>query len=125
MRGDAEASQAFYAALKRFSGMGSICVALLLATGLINSAFLVGFDHVGEMPRSPYGQALIAKLVLFAAMIGLAALNRFVLTPRLARCGESDAFGALRWSIGLESLAALIVLGLVAWLGTLAPLNMS
>jgi putative copper resistance protein D len=103
--------------------MGSICVALLLATGLINSAFLVGFDHVGEMPRSPYGQALIAKLVLFAAMIGLAALNRFVLTPRLAR-GEGS-FGALRWSIGLESLAAVMVLGLVAWLGTLAPLNMS
>jgi putative copper resistance protein D len=59
-------------------------------------------------------------------MLGLAALNRFRLTPALA--GELDeaqpapgALGRLRRSVILEILAGAAVLALVSWLGTLSP----
>ncbi len=56
-------------------------------------------------------------------MLGCAAVNRFRLTPRLAGKGRSapDALATLRRSIALESLLALLVIALVAWLGTLPP----
>jgi putative copper resistance protein D len=68
---------------------------------------------------------LVGKLALFAAMLGLAAANRFRLTPALAAglaSGSPDqALNALRKSVLIESAAALAVIVLVSILGTLAP----
>jgi len=126
LRREPEAVAGLHLALKRFSGIGSLCVALLLATGLVNGWFLVGAGHVAQIPYAPYGQALIAKLALFLVMVALAASNRFFLTPRLARADRPrTAIAALRSSIALETLAAFAVLALVAWLGTQAPLSMA
>lgn len=121
-RADTEALAVLQAGLKRFSGVGTGVVALLILTGLVNSWFLVGPAHVMDLFHTTYGLMLIAKLVLFAAMLGLAALNRFSLTPRLA--ASASPLAALRWSIGLESFAAIAVLVLVAALGTLPPVSM-
>jgi putative copper resistance protein D len=61
-------------------------------------------------------------------MVALAAANRFQLTPAL-RTALADpaearaAVGALRRSLLLEFGASLAVLGLVAWLGRLAPIT--
>lgn len=107
-------------ALHGFSSVGTAVVALLVVTGLVNSWFLVGFDNLGAMLTALYGQLLSAKLVLFAAMLGLAALNRFRLTPALAADGISSV-GALRRSLLVETAFAAIILALVAWLGTLSP----
>jgi putative copper resistance protein D len=58
-------------------------------------------------------------------MLSLAALNRFVLTPRLQRAlvgmDPASALVALRRSLLVESAAGFSVLILVSWLGTLAP----
>ena len=110
-------------ALERFSAVGTLAVAALVGTGLVNSFLLVGFANLPTLPATPYGRLLIAKLVLFAAMLVLAAANRFRLTPALAS-GEGDRsaeVGALRRSLALEIGAATAILALVAWLGTLAP----
>ncbi|MFT6568809.1 MAG: putative copper resistance protein D, partial [Sphingomonas echinoides] len=73
-----------------------------------------------------YGQLLLAKLALFALMLGLAALNRFRLTPRfeasIAASDHRGALGALRRSLGAETGCIIAILALVAWLGTLEPL---
>jgi putative copper resistance protein D len=122
LRGNPSAIEGLTHALRRFSGTGSICVAALVATGLVNSLFLVGLNHLGEAASTPYGQALIVKLALFAGMILLAALNRFLLAPRLEARGQ---LAGLRWSIGVETLLALVVLGVVAWLGILPPPTMT
>jgi len=95
-------------------------------SGLINSWFMVGINRVADLWTTPYGKVLIGKLVVFLGMLALAASNRYFLTPRLGQAmktdsSRSDALSALRRSILLETLAALVVLGLVAWLGTLAP----
>ncbi|WP_204314651.1 CopD family protein, partial [Stenotrophomonas maltophilia] len=59
-------------------------------------------------------------LVLVAALIGLAALNRYRLTPALARAPTEGR--ALARSVGAEILLVLAILGLVAgWRFTPPP----
>ena len=114
-----------HAALRRFAHTGSILVALVVASGALNTAMLVGFANIASLPATPYGQLLIAKLALFCAMLALAAANRFRLTPALAQAAtdadRAAALAALRRSITLETGSAVLILALVAWLGTLEP----
>jgi copper resistance protein D len=119
--GKADAAAA-YAALDQFSRTGGIIVAVVVVSGLVNSAYLVGVHHIADLPATAYGRLLIVKLVLFAGMLGLAALNRFRLTPALdAGSDGPKSFAALRYSLALEAGTAMAILGLVAWLGTLEP----
>lgn len=113
-------------ALSGFSGAGTLAVALLILTGLVNGWFLVGPRHLAGLVTTLYGRLLLAKLALFAAMLGLAASHRWRLTPRLeaAAAGSSGARAVvteIRRSIALETAFAVLVLTLVGWLGTLAP----
>ena len=112
-------------ALQRFAVVGTIVVGLLIATGLVNSLMLVGLANLPTLPSTVYGRLLIAKLVLFLGMLLLAASNRLRLTPALARARSAGstqhAVTSLRRSVMLEVSAALLILALVAWLGTLAP----
>jgi putative copper resistance protein D len=113
-------------ALSGFSGAGTIAVALLILTGLVNGWFLVGPRHLASLVTTLYGRLLLAKLALFAAMLGLAAIHRWRLTPRLASAaagsgGHGIVVTEIRRSIALETAFAVLVLSLVGWLGTLAP----
>lgn len=127
---DRKLTQLRYEALHGFSGVGSALVAVLVASGLVNSWFLVGPTRLAGLWMTPYGQLLSLKLVLFIGMLGLAAANRFRLTPALAASLDSDAgpglepaLAALRRSLILETSLAFAVLGLVAWFGMLAPVS--
>lgn len=112
-------------ALRGFGTVGLIVVGTIVVTGLVNGSLLVGVGHVTTLGTTLYGRLLIAKLTLFVAMLGLALLNRFRLTPALERSiaggDHRDALVALRWSLAVETSCVVFVLGLVAWLGTLAP----
>ena len=112
-------------ALHGFGTVGTIVVVTLVVTGLINTWLLVGADHVATLAVTLYGQLLIVKLALFAVMLGLAALNRFRLTPRfeasIAAKDHRGALGALRRSLAVEATCVIAILALVAWLGTLEP----
>ena len=115
-------------ALHGFAGVGSILVAVLIASGLVNSWFLIGPSRLQGLWTTPYGELLSLKLILFVVMIGLAGMNRFRLTPALAVAlgdgkSSSAALRALRGSLLLETTLAFVVLGLVAWLGTLVPVS--
>lgn len=111
--------------LKGFSVTGSIIVALVFGSGLVNSWMLVGPQNVLTLHLTLYGQLLIAKLLVFVAMLVLAATNRFLLTPAFERSrkagGMSLALTKLRQSLAFELMLAITILGLVAWLGTLQP----
>ncbi|TLU71115.1 copper homeostasis membrane protein CopD [Lichenicoccus roseus] len=113
-------------ALSGFSGVGTAAVALLILSGLINSWFLVGPNHLWGLFTTLYGRLLLIKLALFMVMLGLAALHRWRLTPRLQTAAQGgadirDGVIEIRRSIALETVSAVLVLGLVAWFGTLAP----
>lgn len=112
-------------ALEGFSLIGTAIVALIVVSGLLNSWILVGPEHLLSMGATLYGQLLIAKLALFGGMLGLAAANRFHLTPAFDQAikngGTFVSIRQLRRSLIFEASAALLILGLVAWLGTLEP----
>ncbi len=102
-------------ALSWFSGIGIAVVTVLALSGLINSWFLIGPSRVLWLYQSSYGRTLGIKLLLFAAMMGAAACNRFWLLPRLdhaiaAARDPASALAALRHSLRLETLLALLVL---------------
>ncbi len=107
-------------ALSAFSGVGTACVALLVATGLVNLFADTDGRPLAALGHSVWGLLLAAKLALVTAMLGLAALNRFVLTPRLRASGPP---GAIRLSLVAEFTLGMGVLILVAVLGRLAPLG--
>lgn len=107
-------------ALTRFSKIGVPLVVLLAATGLVNAWFLVGLNNPGALLTTSYGRLLSLKLLLFAAMLLLAALNRWRHTPEVDRTRVSGS--ALRVSIMAEASLGILVLALVAWFGMLEPL---
>ncbi|HEX4741634.1 MAG TPA: copper homeostasis membrane protein CopD [Caulobacteraceae bacterium] len=117
--------QALHRGLKGFSGVGTATVAILLATGLLNSWFLIGPNHVRDLFVTPYGLLLCGKIAIFVVMLCLAGLNRFRLTPALAGSlsdgGSPAAVRRLRLSIAFETACGGAVLALVAVLGTLEP----
>jgi copper resistance protein D len=106
--------------LPRFSHMGCAAVALLAATGAINSLLLVGsFD---ALVGTPYGRLLGLKILVFSVMVVLALINRFRLLPRLGREPQpSGPIAALVRSVLLEQALGFAVLAVVSILGTWPP----
>ncbi|MFS2072568.1 copper homeostasis membrane protein CopD [Pseudomonas sp. CT11-2] len=111
-------------AVNRFEAIGAAIVVVITATGVVNYLFIVG-PKLDEVFLSTYGILLFVKVVLFAGMLVLAALNRFHLGPFLERSLRDGQYtvaaNALRRSVVVELAAAVLIVGLVAWLGTLSP----
>ncbi|MEN5046713.1 copper homeostasis membrane protein CopD [Pseudomonas koreensis] len=111
-------------AVKRFEWIGAAIVLTLSVSGVVNYLFIVG-PRLDEVLLGTYGMLLAIKVLLFAVMLVLAALNRFHLGPALERSLRDGqhviAAHALRRSVLLELGMALLIVTLVAWLGTLSP----
>lgn len=120
-----ETLRAAHDALAGFATAGTLIVGLIVLTGLINSYVLLGFEHIFALGESDYGRLLLIKLALFNAMLVLAIIHRFRLTPALGVArnrGEITAVIArFRRTLWLEAGAGTLILGLVGWLGTLSP----
>lgn len=114
----ADSSGDLRADLVKFATTGTLLVALLVITGIANTLFIIGWDGLRGIVGTIWGRLLLLKIVLFAGMLGVAAANRFWLTPRLAR---SSSPRAPRLSLAAEATLGVGVLALVAWLGTLDP----
>lgn len=111
-------------AVTGFSSAGTLIVAVLIVTGIVNYLLIVGPSLEG-MASSPYGILLLVKLGLFGAMLVLAAANRLRLGPLLERARSSTEIArakrALCNSLAIETTAMMLILLAVAWLGTLSP----
>jgi copper resistance protein D len=103
-------------AVRRFSLLGIASVGLLFASGLVNSWYEVG--SIGNLIETSYGLLVIAKLGLFAAMVALAAVNRFYLTPRLTAAG---AVRQLERNSVAEAALGFAAVAVVGFLGSMAP----
>jgi putative copper resistance protein D len=104
-------------AVRNFSHMGYLAVALLAITGAINTLFLVASP--GAMLGTPYGRLLALKILIFLAMVGVAATNHFRLAPRIS--GDPGTLRALGRAVALEQSLGLGVLAIVSVLGTWPP----
>src|SRR6185437_16110950 len=108
------------ASTRRFSLLGIASVATLLATGIVNSWFLVG--GIPGLLGTRYGRLLLVKLLLFAAMVGVAAVNRQRLTPQLnGSVAPAAALGRLCRNALIETTLGLGILLVVGALGTEPP----
>lgn len=98
-------------ALSRFSTAIPYVVAALVAAGLVLT--VVQVEVPAALWHTSYGLLLSAKLVLAAALLALAGVNRWRLTkPVLA-----EQAGAQRWlvrNIAVETLLMVAILGVVA-----------
>ncbi|MFL6012358.1 MAG: copper resistance CopC/CopD family protein [Gaiellaceae bacterium] len=89
-------------ALRRFSNIALVSVALLAVTGVVRA--LSELDSVSQLWSTGYGRVLIVKTALLAALVGLGWVNRYRLVPRMS-------LPALRRNIAAELvlLAGLVV----------------
>ena len=105
-------------ALKRFSRAGYVAVALVVASGVINTMLTLGTWPTDW--SSPYQAMLAAKIALVGLMIGIATVNRFVFVPHVAR-HSARAATAIRFGTVTEIVLGLAVIDLVSRFGMLAP----
>ncbi len=114
------------ATTRRFSLIGLACVGTLTVTGTVSGWFLVG--TIPALVGTPYGHLLIIKLALFGLMVGLAAVNRFHLMPRLGEPERNRSPATARAAARLlhrnaaaEAMLGLLILGIVSGLAAVPP----
>lgn len=110
------------AIVPRFSAVALASVLVLLASGGVNA--YVQIASLRSLVHSAYGQSLLLKLALLVPLLGLAAINRWVVRPAIAggRAGPDSRWphrfrDLVRAELGL-AVAVLLVVGL---LGSLPP----
>jgi len=110
-------------AANRFSFLGIASSGAIVLSGLVNATFTVG--HVAALTGSEYGRLLLAKIALFAVILAVAAVNRGVLTPRIAlaadHAGQLRAVRQLRRNAMLEMALAFVIIAIVGQLGITMP----
>ncbi|MBI3275789.1 MAG: CopD family protein [Methylocystis sp.] len=105
-------------ALWRFSRVGMIAVAAILLGGIVNA--ISRTDSFDALVASTWGQIVILKIAIISTMIVAAALNRFVLMPRLSAQTEIT-IARLARNVTFEQAAGLLILAAAAVLGVFHP----
>jgi len=101
----------------RFSRLGLISVIVLVATGIAQSYLYLGSP--AALVGSGYGRTLLVKLIIVAPLLGLAAINRWGIVPRLA--GLTRLWRPLILVVRLESCLALCVALIAAAVAITTP----
>lgn len=108
----------------RFSVLGLSSVGTLIVTGAVNTWFLAG--SAAALLGTLYGQLLLLKIALFAAMIALASVNQRGLLPCLADSASEDALclkvcRQVCRNASIEAGLGVFVLAIVGIIGILPP----
>lgn len=101
----------------RFSLTALVCVAVLITTGTLQA--LDRLVLLEDLYETPYGIALLAKILLLLALVVLGALNLLVWGPRLRRA-VAPRTGLIR-GVAVETVLFLFVFVATAFLTALAP----
>jgi putative copper resistance protein D len=108
----------------RFGNLAAGCVGVLVATGIVNAYFLLPTPL--SLVDTAYGKLLLAKILLFAAMLAIAAVNRMRLTPALGAARDDPGLAGsaarrLRRNVWIEQALGFAVILIVAALGITPP----
>ena len=101
----------------RLSLTALVCVAVLITTGTLQA--LDRLVLLEDLYETPYGIALLAKIVLLVSLVALGALNLLVWGPRLRR-GVAARAGLLR-GVAIETALFILVFVATSFLTALAP----
>jgi putative copper resistance protein D len=105
-------------ALRRFSSAGHLAVALVIATGIVNTVLVL--QRWPTDFTSAYQMLLATKIAFVAGMTGLALMNRYILVPRMLTQPDRAIMQIRNGTYGELALGA-GVLAFVAYLGILDP----
>ncbi|CAN7152920.1 copper resistance protein CopC [Terrabacter sp. LjRoot27] len=109
------------AAWRAFSPMAAISTVVLVATGLYETGRHV--ETVGDVTRTVYGTAVVAKLLLVAVALALAGYNTVLVNPGIAsRVGRALRLGShwrprrrrLADTVAVESLVLAVAVAVAA-----------
>jgi len=99
--------------VQRFSALAGASVAAMVATGAFASWRQVG--DVQALRTTTYGQLLMVKVALVAALVLLGGRHR-----RMLAAGATK-LSSIRRGVAVEAVAAIVVLGLTAMISTTVP----
>jgi len=123
LRHDADRGRLLAALLVRFSPLALTGVLTLQVTGTLQS--IAYLESVGDLLHSAFGRAVLVKLVLVLVLVGLGAVNRRRVVPRLqtlAAAGRGPGPTVLlRRVVRTELAVILAVLAVTGALVGLAP----
>jgi copper transport protein len=105
--------------VRRFSAIAFWSVAVIVVTGVIRSWLELG--SLSAYWEGSYGRVLLTKVAVFAPLVGLGALNRRIVGPRLEANTGMGALARIRRQIGFEVALGVVVIALTAWLVGLSP----
>jgi putative copper resistance protein D len=105
-------------ALRRFSSAGHLAVALVIATGIVNTVLVL--QRWPTDFTSTYQMLLATKIACVAGMTGLALINRYIFVPRMLTQPDRATIQIRNGTYAELALGA-SVLALVAFLGILDP----
>lgn len=101
-----------------FSRWGTPAVAVLVLSGIANAAAILPVRALST--NNAYVDILGVKIALALVMIVLAIVNRLELVPLLG-AGNRTVAGRLSRSVLAEILLGMLVIGIVGYLGQMAP----
>ncbi len=104
--------------MTRFSNKAVAYVGALVISGMVIGG--IQLQSVSALFGTEYGQKLVVKVLLFAALAAIAAYNKFVLTPQLER-GDDTAAGRIRRSIMTEYGLYIVIILMAASLTMSVP----
>jgi copper transport protein len=118
-------------AIPLFTRLAVACTVVIALTGVYNSWIHV--DRLSALWGTPYGEALLVKIILFVVMVALGGVSTFVIQPRAKRLIEGDDGAAIDEhlkldrnfyrAVGLEATLGILVLLAAAVLVFLQPVR--
>ncbi len=114
--GPADRQKTVQAILPRLSTLLGASLLALVVTGLYGT--VLNLPNVQAFLVTPYGRLLSLKLFLVGILLGLGAVNRYLLKPRVLGSHPGDRSNALRWLLRTVTnevgIAAFILLTVAA-----------
>lgn len=101
--------------VRRFARLGMVAVSVVVATGVLNAVLDLG--AFSDLWRARYGQVIVAKIIVLAAALALAARHHWAVPRRLAGAEAGAVDGFARSSaveLALLAVAVALASGLVA-----------
>ncbi len=100
----------------RFSALAGVAIAVLLATGIVQG--IVEVRTIPNLFDTAFGRAVLVKLVIFAGIVALGAINRRRLLPALRRAAADGTSPGRTGLLLRRTLRAELALGVAALAAT-------
>lgn len=106
-----------------FAPLGVLLVAVVAGTGAINAHLIFGIENSLTVVQTNYGWLLAAKILVVGVMLSFGARNAWIGKQQAASHDIKTNLAKLRASLGAELTMAIVVIGLMAFIGMMSPMG--